>query len=275
MLVFLTIVLMLACAYVFLVEGLFTSCIMCVNVILAGLITFNFWEPVADQLDPTLGGYEDTAVMVIFFSLTLGLLRLATNTMVYEDVEFYPLVRQIGGAIMGLIIGFLVAGFMACVLQTLPWHEHFMAFEWKYDPSEGPARTVLPPDRVWLAMMRHAGSYPLADEEDKDVRSVGSRYFKQDPDPYDRFVTFDKYSTFELRYARYRRYHDRGDPLKYMGEFDGEIHRLKAGPTGPPPPQGSAPLPNPAGGVPLPNPGGAAPVPGGGAPVPGGTRKGP
>jgi hypothetical protein len=100
------------------------------------------------------------------------------------------------------------------VLQTLPWHERFLEFQWQVS-AESPVRRFLPPDRVWLAMMRHAGDAPLANQTDKDPDR---------PDGED-YITFDKYGTFELRYQRYRRYGDHRDALPYQGELDRELYR--------------------------------------------------
>ena len=44
-------------AYAFWREGPLTAFAMCVNVLLAGLLAFNFWEPIADLLDPA---FSDT-----------------------------------------------------------------------------------------------------------------------------------------------------------------------------------------------------------------------
>jgi hypothetical protein len=111
-----------------------------------------------------------------------------------------------------------VSGFLICAFQTLPWHENFMFFEPKYETgSEHLVRHVLPPDRVWLALMHRAGAYALSRREDPRMSSS--------PSYYDRYVTFDKYGSFEMRYARYRRYGDNREPLPYLGEFDQQSAR--------------------------------------------------
>jgi hypothetical protein len=215
---FLTIVIMLAVAYAYLREGVFTAFVMCCNVFLAGLVAFNFWEPLANQLDPALAGYEDILCLILLFSLTLGLLRAVTNSLSRTQIDFPPAVQRGGGAIFGLAAGYLVSAFLVCVLETLPWHENFMFFEWQYDSGqESPLRAVLPPDRLWLATMHRAGAYAFSNNEDGKPGASSSLY--------DRYKTFDKYGTFSLRYARYRRYGDNRDAATYQGEFDREIHR--------------------------------------------------
>ena len=224
MLAFLTIVIMLAVAYAYLREGMFTACAMCINVFAAGLVAFNFWEPLADFLDPLLSenflaGYEDSLCLVFLFCITLGLLRLATNNMAHKEIEYPPALLRGGAAAFGLVTGYLVAGFLVCVLQTLPWHQNFMGFQYEHS-KDSPvpfARKYLPPDRVWLALMHRAGAYAFANYEDERVYDPQS--------PYERYLTFDRSSNFELRYGRYRRYDDAGNHKPYQGEAEAKVEQ--------------------------------------------------
>jgi hypothetical protein len=218
---FLSVVIMAAVAYAYLREGLFTACTMAINVLLAGLVAFNYWEPLAALLDPMLAGsflhgYEDAFCLVGLFCLVLGLLRTITNNLASSRIEFQGWVQSGGGILFGLITGYLAAGFLVCTLQTLPWHENFMFFEPKYETGpEHLLRHVLPPDRVWLGLMHRAGAYAFCNHEDPRQADSSSNY--------DRCLTFDKYGTFELRYARYRRYADNREAMPYLGEFDQEL----------------------------------------------------
>src|SRR5437588_406690 len=156
MLVFLTLVIMVGVAYAFLREGVLTAATMACNVFLAGLVAFAFWEPIAAELDPVLKGtflrgYEDSFTLVLLFCATLAALRWVCNNLANSQPNYPPLLQQVGAAVFGLVTGYLVAGFLVCVLQTLPWHERFMGF--KPEVEDAKLRRVLPPDRVWLAMM--------------------------------------------------------------------------------------------------------------------------
>src|SRR5262249_28608003 len=159
----LTVLVMLVVTYAYWREGLLTACTMFVNVLLAGLVTFNFFEPIADALDPIfadnfLHGWEDAFSLMVLFAFTLGILRLLTNTIAISDLDFPPVLLRGGGVLFGLATGYLASGVLVCILQTLPWHENFMGFEYKLDPA-APAsgiRQLLPPDRVWLGLMQRA-----------------------------------------------------------------------------------------------------------------------
>jgi uncharacterized membrane protein required for colicin V production len=208
MLAFLTIVVMLLVGYAFFVEGLFTAFLMFCNVIMACLVTFNFWEPVADELESVLRGsflqgYEDALIMMILFSVTLALLRLLTNQIVDAQVDFPEVVQRGGGALFGLLTGYLVSGFLFVMMQTLPFDENFMSFNPIYEPSTEGMRRYLPPDRVVLAMMHRAGAEAFSNRDDT--------YFSRNG------------GSFSLRYARYRRYSERANrdkPLPYYNEFE-------------------------------------------------------
>jgi len=218
---FLTIAITLALAYAYYREGLFTAFTMFCNVFLGGLIAFNFWEPLAALLEPILAGtflrgYEDFFCLMILFCGTVGLFRTMTNALAHLQIAF-PFAIQNGGAVIfGLATGYLTCGFLLCALQTLPWHQNFMFFDPDYETGPGyTIRRVMPPDRVWLALMYRAGAYAFANEEDDKPFNPTTLY--------DKYYTFDKFGTFELRYKRYRRYSDARGPLSYQRELDEAI----------------------------------------------------
>ncbi|MHB1425090.1 MAG: CvpA family protein [Gemmataceae bacterium] len=186
-----TVLIMLMVAYAFWNQGVLPAFALVVNVLLSGLIAFNFFEPFAEQLDPIfsdsfLHGYEDGLSLVLLFSITLAVLRGAANALIHAVIDFHPVLQQGGAVLFGFLAGYLVAGFLLCVAQTLPFHEHFMKFEARIDPRSPSAkiRRVFPPDHVWLAMMHRASTEPLAWDEE---------------------TSFDKDASFELRYADRRR----------------------------------------------------------------------
>ena len=219
MLIFFTILIMLIVAYAEFREGIFTAFTMLVNVILAGLIAFNFWEPLAELLDSSLrdsflDGYQDLFLLITLFCVSPGLLRAATNNLANKQIAFPAVLQQFGAAGIGLLIGYLVTGFLLCALQTLPWHRNFMDFEPR-SRNEGDMRRLLPPDRVWLALMHYAGANGFARSADNEAADS----------PFDRYPTFDRSGTFELRYWRYRRYSDKEGPMPYHGELDQELKK--------------------------------------------------
>src|SRR5438105_5009062 len=221
MLVVVAIVIMFTVAYSQCREGLLAAVILSINVLLASILAVNFWEPLADELDglfsgDMLAGYEDALTLTFLFSTFLILLRMAAGKFLPKTSSFSGYMQQLGGGLFGLLAGYLVAGFLVCVLQTLPWHEHFLSFR-PHTPQEPVLRRLMPPDRVWLDLMRHAGQFPLAWKEAKQDGMAS----------FSRYQTFDSGKTFEARYLRYRRYGDTREPFKYEGEFDRELGKEK------------------------------------------------
>ncbi len=213
MLLVATVVIMLAVAYSQYSNGLFSSVAMLLKIVLSGLVAFNFWEPLADLLDPVLAsgqlaGCEDFVVLVSLFSLSLLLLRLAVNYLAPDMITEHGYVQFLGASVVGLVSGYLVTGFLVCAMQTLPLDERFLDYEPR-STTESAYRTLVPPDRVWLSLMRHAGAAPLGN-------SGGSNR-----------KTFDQHATFELRFQRYRRGFEGKAPLPYQGEFDLELGKQK------------------------------------------------
>jgi uncharacterized membrane protein required for colicin V production len=202
-------------------NGIFTSATMLIQVLLAGVVAFGFWEPIADELDAywqegRLAGYEDCLVLTGLFAIALLVMRQVTNRINTEPLDFNPIAQQIGGPAIGLVTGYLVSGFLICVLQTLPLDEDFLGFAPRR-ADEPHLRSYIPGDRVWLAMMRRAGAYPLAwSEENPDADAL-----------FDRYATFDRGGTFEMRYLRYRRHTERRGPMQYQGEFEKDLGRKK------------------------------------------------
>lgn len=189
MITFLTLVVVVIVAYARAREGLLTAITLLLNALLAGLIAFNFFEPIADELGKAfkgsfLDGYEDALVLFALFAGSFSLMRVICNNLANQELDLPAIPQQVGSAAVGGLTGYLLAGFLVCVLQTLPWGEQFLGFDHKVDPQGSVIRSALPPDRVWLAMMHHAGAGPFAND--------GS-------------TTFDPEGSFELRYARQRR----------------------------------------------------------------------
>src|SRR5262245_39867950 len=158
MLGFLSLLIIGAVAYAYFNEDLLTSFAMFFNVFLAGLVAFNFWEPLADHLEgqfqgTPLLGYEDALALVLLFCPLLAVLRLTVNSLSPELLGF-PMALQQGGSIFfGLLAGYFVSGFLICMFQTLPLHENFSGFQPVFATG---FRRWIPPDRVWLAVMQRA-----------------------------------------------------------------------------------------------------------------------
>jgi hypothetical protein len=181
MLVFLTVVVIGVVGFACWREGVLTAFTILCNVFLAGLVAFGVWEPLADELGKLLegsflAGYEDALCLFVLFSGTLALLRVLTNNLAPRQPEYHPILQQAGSVVCALVAGYLVSGFLVCVLQTMPLQEKFMGFNARepIEANRGGLRSVLPPDRVWLALMHRASMGPLSLGEAREFDEEGS-----------------------------------------------------------------------------------------------------
>lgn len=185
---FLTVLLMLGvAAYAVWSWGALRAFCVCWNTLLAGLVAFNFFEPAATFLDPHLessgvGGVEDAFCLLMIFGAVFVALHLVTKFLARKWPDYHPYLQRGGAAFFGLVAGYLLAGFLVCALDTLPFPPAFPGFQGRVDAAR--LRRLLPPDRVWLAMMHRAGAGPFT---------------RGGP-------TFDADGSFEFRYQRLRRH---------------------------------------------------------------------
>jgi hypothetical protein len=192
-------------AYAFWREGPFTALAMCCNVVLAGLLAFNFWEPIAAALHPSfvgnfLEGTEDAIALLLLFCPALMSLRWLTNSLARTHMEFPTVLYRGGSVLFGLLTGYFLSGFLLCTYQTLPVQQNFLGFEMYEQGKANPLRQVLPPDLFWLATMHRLSGGGLSTSEP---------------------THFDPKGNFELRYERFRRLDSQsGPPLPYQGELE-------------------------------------------------------
>src|SRR3954451_17913645 len=107
------VLIMIAVAYSQIREGILTAATTLVNVVLAGLVTFMFFEPLAEELGKMMAGSAfdqmvDGIAMFAVYAGTLGLLRLITNNLANQHPDIRALPQQIGTAIIGLIAGYFL-----------------------------------------------------------------------------------------------------------------------------------------------------------------------
>jgi len=202
MIFFTSLLFMLIVAYAFWQEGAFTGFCNLVNVIIASVVVANFYEPMASFIEPHIEGsivenLEDAFSMLVLFLVTYAALRFASNQIAHMVIPYPHLAHMLGGAFFGLIVGYLAAGFLWCVFQTLPWQEKFMTFSFRV-PGKNEGTVFLRPDRVWLSFMNKLSTGVFRDGK-----------------------LFDPSASFEVRYLKYRRISDQStNPKPYLGEPD-------------------------------------------------------
>ena len=176
-------------------EGLWSACLLLMNVLLAGIIAVNFFEPVAnwfDSMAPSLTYFWDFLSIWLCFAIALVVLRLATGFLSGYRMRFKRPVDVAGGVFFSLLVGWVMLGFTLFTLHMAPLGQHFLGFQQQRDTH---MIFGLSPDRTWLALMNK-----LSDPE--------SGSLSRSANPTDPHI-FNPQDDFILKYGQRRKQYEK------------------------------------------------------------------
>lgn len=156
------VVLVLGMTYALASEGLWGAALMFFNVLFAGLIAFNSYEPVAGWLAGSLSalsGFADTLSLLLIFVVTLLLLRLTTESLAPMMVRFPGAVYHIGRWAFGLGASALAMAVFLLAFHAAPIHKKmfFGAYPYDYRPPFGMGL-----DWKWLGFFQYSAGQIFA-----------------------------------------------------------------------------------------------------------------
>jgi hypothetical protein len=162
------------CVAFLLREGMWSNAVRLVNMITAGLLAMNFFEPVAkmldDQVDATYTYFWDFVSLWVLFALFLLILRLLTDTISRVRVRFLNAADRTGGIIFAVCCGWFMVCFTTATLHTAPLARNFLYGGFKVPPERN--FFGLAPDWQWVGFVRYVSggvySRGLSDEERRD-----------------------------------------------------------------------------------------------------------
>lgn len=192
-----------ACAGTLYPEGLWSNAVRLVNVVFAGLLATNFWEPLArfaEEQAPTFTFFWDFLCLWGLFCVFLVIFRLLTDFISRVKLRFRKIVDQIGSAFFGLWVGYVMVCFTMFTLHTAPLAERFMGGG--FQPGENNF-FFLAPDLQWAGFVQKMSLGPfcrtLADDE------LG-RYGAAEKESEKYLAAFDRQGDFVPKYAARRRW---------------------------------------------------------------------
>jgi hypothetical protein len=133
--------------------GLWSNTLSLVNVLTAGLLATNYFEPLAEWLDeqePSLTYAYDFLALWLIFGITATLFRMATDYMSPIKVKFFLPVEKVGGVLMACWVSWVLVCFTTMTLHTAPLARNFLRGGFQPQP-ETKMLYRLAPDRKWLA----------------------------------------------------------------------------------------------------------------------------
>ncbi len=143
-------------------EGLWGSALMFFNIVFAGLIAFNFYEPLAGMLAANvsfISNFADMLCLMAVFLVALTLLRLTTETIAPAMVRFPTAVYQVGRLLFSLAGALVTMAILLVAFEAAPVHKKvFTVMDYKYEPF-----FKLQLDREWLGFVQHSTGQIFAD----------------------------------------------------------------------------------------------------------------
>lgn len=196
-------------------EGIWGAVQVFFCTLLAGLVSMNYFEPLAGQLRvfSVPDKYCDiVALLGLFTGLTFAL-RMGTEYLTPSYIQVIPMVDSLGRWAVGAATGYLTMAFLLTSLHTTPLPRDFMGFQ-------AEKANFLNADRQWLGFVQYVSEKPLAilmrekigDKEIISARAFDGRYEKVgDPNnPYSikdstgREIPLLNWPSFPIRYAMRR-----------------------------------------------------------------------
>jgi hypothetical protein len=179
------VVIILGLTYALTSEGLWGSALMFFNVVFAGMIAFNFYEPLAALLDKTgiNWGFSDTLCLLVLFVVALVALRLTTETLAPAMVRFPMPIYHAGRLIFGLAGACVTMAILLVAYECAPVHKKlFTAFEYDAKPPFGAGL-----DHQWLGFFQH------------ETGTVFVQYNAGSPDPFHMYGHGQRIRLFDPR----------------------------------------------------------------------------
>lgn len=146
--------LMLGIAYALMSEGLWGACLMFFNVLFAGIIAFNFYEPLAALIAANLGFISHLADLISLlgiFVVALVVFRLTTETLAPSMVRFPAPVYHIGRILFAVAGSAVTVAILLLGLECAPVHKKIAnSIDYKRKP---PFNLGL--DHEWLGFFQY------------------------------------------------------------------------------------------------------------------------
>jgi len=183
----LLLVVFVACFASLMTGGLWSNTITLINILIAGLLAMNYFEPLAaflERQEASAGYIWDFLAIWVIFGVSMLVLRAATDYLSNVKVKFFMPVEKVGGIVMALWASWIVMCFTTATLHTAPLARNFLGGAFQSEP-DAKMFFGLGPDRVWLGWTN------------RESRGAVSRISGA--------VPFDPFGDFIFRYGTRRR----------------------------------------------------------------------
>ncbi len=137
-------------------EGMWSNAISLINIVTAGLLAVNFYEPLARWVEGMNDWTKSCTYIWDFlslwalFCLCMLIFRILTDSLSRVKVRFLKIADRIGGIILSALIGWVMICFFMMTLHTAPLSRNFL-FE-GFQPGENMVLGMAP-DKNFLGFV--------------------------------------------------------------------------------------------------------------------------
>lgn len=136
-------------------EGAWGAALTFLCVLFAGLLTMNFFEPLAGLIADNAGSffepYADFIAFVGLFALFVFLARAATDQISPTDIPLESRVYEASRWLFALATGYTSMAILLTAVHTAPLPREFIGFR----PEKANFFEISAPDRQWLGFTQH------------------------------------------------------------------------------------------------------------------------
>ena len=161
-------------------EGTWSNAITLVNVLLAGLLATNYFEPAASFLEQRLPQFTyllDYLAMWGVFFLSFTILRAVTDAISKTQVKFKLPIEQTGRVLTAAAVGWVVVCFTLASLHTAPLARTAFRGGFQAEPMSNNFLGMAP-DRMWLGFVQSRSEGALALSPPRAFDGDGEFIFK-------------------------------------------------------------------------------------------------
>jgi len=170
-------VLILGMWYALASEWLWGAALMFFNALFAGIIAFNFYEPLAALLASNvdaLAGYADALCLLLLFAISLFILRITTDQLGPMMVRFPSPVYHAGRWFFGLAGASVTMAIILLAFHTSPVHKAMFYGAYPYD-HKPPFGMGL--DWQWLGFFQYSTGATFANANPDDEYTDPTGYY--------------------------------------------------------------------------------------------------
>lgn len=149
-------------------QGLWNNAITLINILLAGMIATNYYEPLAKLAIKQDGSYTylyDVIMLWLLFAVSFSLLRVISDQLSWDRVKFIQPVELAGRSVLAILASYLFLCFTVFTIHTAPLQAN--AFRGAFKSPDSATFLIFQPGQQWASLIRTASGGGLSNGENQ------------------------------------------------------------------------------------------------------------